>query len=177
VRGITVGSASGWCGLLLLGYAAKPGRRPLRPLRFQRSPCPSCRARPRRHGPDPAGRAVPRTPRMEAFRSFERRLPIRERGYYREVGQRWHRRAAGSGARRLVAARGGEFYYTERPLSKRRRIRDFFCVSFFCGWVNPERKDAGEFADPRQGRGSTGLPADAKLPSPRGGRDARRLAG
>ncbi len=45
------------------------------------------------------------------FGNFERRLPIRERGYYREYTVPTpgvsHR-----GARRIVVGRGGELYYT-----------------------------------------------------------------
>lgn len=57
------------------------------------------------------------------FGNFERRLPIRERGYYREYtvptpGSR------DRGARRLVAGRGGEFYYTDDHYRTFRRIRE-----------------------------------------------------
>lgn len=46
------------------------------------------------------------------FGNFEKRLPVKERGYYREYtvptpGLK-HR-----GARRIVAGRGGEYYYTD----------------------------------------------------------------
>jgi len=58
-----------------------------------------------------------------AFGNFERRLPVRERGYYREYtvptpGRR------DRGARRLVAGRGGEFYYTDDHYRTFRRIRE-----------------------------------------------------
>jgi ribonuclease T1 len=46
------------------------------------------------------------------FGNFERRLPVRERGYYHEYTVR----TPGSpdrGARRLVTGRGGEVYYTD----------------------------------------------------------------
>ena len=57
------------------------------------------------------------------FGNFERRLPLRERGYYREYtvptpGLR-HR-----GARRIVAGRAGELYYTEDHYRTFRRIRE-----------------------------------------------------
>ena len=57
------------------------------------------------------------------FGNFERLLPIRERGYYREYtvptpGVR-HR-----GARRIVTGRGGELYYTGDHYRSFRRIRE-----------------------------------------------------
>ena len=57
------------------------------------------------------------------FGNFERRLPSRERGYYREYtvatpGLR-HR-----GARRIVAGRAGELYYTDDHYRTFRRIRE-----------------------------------------------------
>ena len=45
------------------------------------------------------------------FGNFERRLPVKERGYYREYTVP----TPGSqdrGARRIIAGRGGEYYYT-----------------------------------------------------------------
>ena len=56
------------------------------------------------------------------FRNFERLLPQRGRGYYREYtvatpGQR------NRGARRIVSGRGGEFYYTDDHYRTFRRIR------------------------------------------------------
>lgn len=55
------------------------------------------------------------------FGNFEKRLPIRERGYYREYtvptpGLK-HR-----GARRIVAGRNGERYYTDDHYQSFRRI-------------------------------------------------------
>lgn len=55
------------------------------------------------------------------FGNFERRLPAKQRGYYREYtvatpGLR-HR-----GARRIVAGSGGEFYYTHDHYESFRRI-------------------------------------------------------
>jgi ribonuclease T1 len=57
------------------------------------------------------------------FGNFERALPARERGYYREytvampgVRQR--------GARRIVAGRGGDFYYTADHYRTFKRIRE-----------------------------------------------------
>jgi len=57
------------------------------------------------------------------FNNREKLLPLRERGWYREYtvvtpGVR-HR-----GARRIVAARSGEFYYTEDHYASFRRIRE-----------------------------------------------------
>lgn len=55
------------------------------------------------------------------FGNFERRLPIRERGYYREYTVPTpglsHR-----GARRIVAGREGELYYTSDHYRTFRRI-------------------------------------------------------
>lgn len=55
------------------------------------------------------------------FGNFERRLPIRERGYYREYTVPTpgvsHR-----GARRIVAGHGGELYYTSDHYRTFRRI-------------------------------------------------------
>jgi len=57
------------------------------------------------------------------FGNFEKRLPMQERGYYREYtvptpGSR------DRGARRLIAGKGGEVYYTEDHYRTFRRIRD-----------------------------------------------------
>jgi ribonuclease T1 len=57
------------------------------------------------------------------FGNFERLLPPRERGYYREYtvvtpGAR------NRGARRIVAGRGGELYYTDDHYRTFRRIRE-----------------------------------------------------
>lgn len=56
------------------------------------------------------------------FRNFEKRLPQRERGYYREYTVKTpgltHR-----GARRIVAGRGGELYYTDDHYETFKRIR------------------------------------------------------
>src|SRR5688572_15176918 len=57
------------------------------------------------------------------FSNFERRLPARERGYYREYtvptpGLK-HR-----GARRIVAGRSGELYYTADHYRTFRRIQE-----------------------------------------------------
>ena len=57
------------------------------------------------------------------FRNREGLLPKRERGYYREYTVK----TPGSrdrGARRIVAGRGGEFYYTEDHYRSFRRIRE-----------------------------------------------------
>ncbi|MBK7899265.1 MAG: ribonuclease [Azonexus sp.] len=57
------------------------------------------------------------------FRNFERLLPLRPRGYYREYtvqtpGSRTR------GARRIVAGSSGEYYYTEDHYQSFRRIRE-----------------------------------------------------
>lgn len=56
------------------------------------------------------------------FRNFEKRLPLHERGYYREYTVRTpglsHR-----GARRIVTGRGGELYYTDDHYQSFKRIR------------------------------------------------------
>ena len=57
------------------------------------------------------------------FGNFEKRLPGRERGYYREYtvptpGVK-HR-----GARRIVSGRGGELYYSDDHYQSFRRIRE-----------------------------------------------------
>ena len=56
------------------------------------------------------------------FRNFEKRLPLKPRGYYREYTVRTpgvkHR-----GARRIVGGAGGERYYTDDHYQSFRRIR------------------------------------------------------
>ena len=57
------------------------------------------------------------------FGNFEKQLPRRERGYYREYTVRTPG-AKDRGARRVVAGRGGELYYTDDHYRTFRRIRD-----------------------------------------------------
>jgi ribonuclease T1 len=57
------------------------------------------------------------------FGNFEQQLPARERGYYREYTVTTPR-AKDRGARRIVAGRGGELYYTEDHYRSFRRIRE-----------------------------------------------------
>ena len=57
------------------------------------------------------------------FGNFEKRLPVKKRGYYREYtvptpGSR------DRGARRIVAGDGGEYYYTADHYKSFRRIRE-----------------------------------------------------
>lgn len=56
------------------------------------------------------------------FGNFEKRLPIRERGYYREYTVRTpgikHR-----GARRIVVGRNGECYYTDDHYQSFKRVK------------------------------------------------------
>ena len=57
------------------------------------------------------------------FGNFEKRLPARERGYYREYTVRTpgvkHR-----GARRIVTGKGGERYYTDDHYRSLNRIKE-----------------------------------------------------
>ncbi len=57
------------------------------------------------------------------FGNFEKLLPLKERGYYREYTVRTPG-AKGRGARRIVAGRGGELYYTDDHYQSFRRIRE-----------------------------------------------------
>ncbi len=57
------------------------------------------------------------------FRNRERRLPAREQGYYREYTVPTPG-AKDRGARRIVAGRGSEYYYTDDHYESFRRIRD-----------------------------------------------------
>ncbi|HXE37184.1 MAG TPA: ribonuclease domain-containing protein [Azonexus sp.] len=56
------------------------------------------------------------------FGNFEKRLPLRPRGYYREytVKSPWRR---DRGPRRIIAGRDDEFYYTDDHYRSFRRIR------------------------------------------------------
>jgi ribonuclease T1 len=57
------------------------------------------------------------------FGNFEDRLPARARGYYREYTVRTPG-AKDRGARRIVAGRGGELYYTDDHYQSFKRIRE-----------------------------------------------------
>ena len=57
------------------------------------------------------------------FGNFEKRLPAKERGYYREYTVRTPG-VKSRGARRIVAGKGGEFYYTDDHYRSFRRIRE-----------------------------------------------------
>ena len=57
------------------------------------------------------------------FGNFERLLPARERGYYREYTVRTPG-VRSRGARRIVAGKGGELYYTDDHYKSFRRIRE-----------------------------------------------------
>jgi ribonuclease T1 len=57
------------------------------------------------------------------FRNREGLLPARPRGYYREYTVRTPG-ARDRGARRIVAGRGGEYYYTRDHYRSFRRIRE-----------------------------------------------------
>jgi ribonuclease T1 len=57
------------------------------------------------------------------FGNFEKLLPARERGYYLEYTVKTPG-VKSRGARRIVAGRGGELYYTEDHYKSFRRIRE-----------------------------------------------------
>lgn len=57
------------------------------------------------------------------FGNREKLLPLRERGYYREFTVRTPG-VSSRGARRIVAGRGGEAYYTDDHYASFRRIRE-----------------------------------------------------
>jgi len=57
------------------------------------------------------------------FGNFEKRLPTRARGYYREYTVRTPG-ARGRGARRIVAGRDGDLYYTDDHYNSFRHIRE-----------------------------------------------------
>jgi ribonuclease T1 len=57
------------------------------------------------------------------FGNFEKRLPARARGYYREYTVRTPG-ARDRGARRIVAGRDGELYYTDDHYNNFRRIKE-----------------------------------------------------
>ena len=57
------------------------------------------------------------------FGNFERLLPQRERGYYREYTVTTPG-ARNRGARRIVSGRGGELYYSDDHYRSFRRIRE-----------------------------------------------------
>ncbi len=57
------------------------------------------------------------------FGNFEKRLPVQARGYYREYTVRTPG-AKNRGARRIVAGKGGELYYTDDHYDSFRRIRE-----------------------------------------------------
>ena len=57
------------------------------------------------------------------FRNRERRLPAREQGYYREYTVPTPG-AKDRGARRIVAGRGSEYYYTDDHYRSFKRVRE-----------------------------------------------------
>jgi ribonuclease T1 len=58
-----------------------------------------------------------------AFGNFEKRLPAKGRSYYREFTVRTPG-AGNRGARRIVAGKGGELYYTDDHYQSFRRIKE-----------------------------------------------------
>jgi ribonuclease T1 len=57
------------------------------------------------------------------FGNFERQLPIKQRGYYHEYTVPTPR-SRDRGARRIVAGRSAEYYYTDDHYKTFRRIRE-----------------------------------------------------
>jgi ribonuclease T1 len=124
MRGLTgrLGVGLLWVALLLgfaAGQAQAPAAGPLPEVALSELPrqAQEALALIQRGGPFPYRKDG------SVFGNFERRLPIRERGYYREYtvptpGSR------DRGARRLVVGRGGEFYYTDDHYRTFRRIRE-----------------------------------------------------
>jgi ribonuclease T1 len=70
-----------------------------------------------------AGGPFPYPQDGRTFGNREQRLPLRDRGYYREYTVRTPG-ARDRGARRIVAGNGGEFYYTADHYRIFRRIRE-----------------------------------------------------
>lgn len=68
-----------------------------------------------------AGGPFPYSQDGKTFQNREKLLPRQERGYYREYTVKTPG-AKDRGARRIVAGRGGEFYYTEDHYRSFRRI-------------------------------------------------------
>jgi len=57
------------------------------------------------------------------FGNIEKRLPVQARGYYREYTVRTPG-AKSRGARRIVAGKGGELYYTDDHYNSFKRIKE-----------------------------------------------------
>ena len=57
------------------------------------------------------------------FGNFEKQLPPQPRGYYREYTVRTPG-VKNRGARRIVAGRGGEFYYTDDHYNSFKRVKE-----------------------------------------------------
>jgi ribonuclease T1 len=70
-----------------------------------------------------AGGPFPYAQDGRSFQNREKLLPLRGRGYYREYTVRTPG-ARDRGARRIVAGRDGEFYYTADHYRSFRRIRE-----------------------------------------------------
>jgi len=68
-----------------------------------------------------AGGPFPYARDAAVFGNRERQLPARERGYYREYTVKTPG-LGGRGPRRIVAGRGGEYYYTDDHYRTFRRI-------------------------------------------------------
>jgi len=70
-----------------------------------------------------AGGPFPHAQDGGTFGNREKLLPQRDRGYYREYTVRTPG-ARDRGARRIVAGKGGEFYYTADHYRRFKRIRE-----------------------------------------------------
>ena len=70
-----------------------------------------------------SGRPFPYERDGAVFGNFEKRLPLKERGYYREYTVKTPG-ARDRGARRIIAGRQGEYYYTGDHYASFKRIRE-----------------------------------------------------
>ncbi|MGH8663059.1 MAG: ribonuclease domain-containing protein [Burkholderiales bacterium] len=103
----------------LASFACARGEPALPEVRLEQLPAEAQRtlALIKRDGPFPYRRDG------AVFGNRERRLPAREQGYYREYTVPTPG-AKDRGARRIVAGRGSDYYYTDDHYDSFRRIRD-----------------------------------------------------
>jgi ribonuclease T1 len=104
---------------VLAGYACARDQPPPPQVRLEQLPAEVAHtlALIKRGGPFPYRRDG------TVFGNRERLLPLKERGYYREYTVPTPG-AKDRGARRIVAGRGAEYYYTDDHYASFRRIRD-----------------------------------------------------